>query len=122
MGVSEGGGGREQVSRDLGEQVRGRCKSPEADLSASLLSSPMQSRGMQSSCCVRNLGHTGGRVRTEEWQDPTGFEWTPSGCYANNRLYVGKQPCQAAPVETQVRDSGPGPSWQPWRREAVAGG
>lgn len=52
---------------------------------------------------------------------PLMFECTPSGCHVNNRLYVGKHSCQAAPVETQVRDGGLGPAWQRRRREVVAG-
>lgn len=39
---------------------------------------------------------------------PLTFEWTPSDCHVNNRLYVGKHPRKAAPVEAQVRDRGLG--------------
>lgn len=48
---------------------------------------------------------TGGREQRSV-KIPWMSESTPSDCQVNNRLYMGKQPRQAAPVETQVRDRG----------------
>lgn len=95
-----------------GQWGKSRHKGPEADLRARERESRVGvGSGESRASCA-------GNVSTQE-DGSRGVEET-SVRHVNNRLPVGKQPRQAAPEETQMRDKGLGQARPQWRREVVA--
>ena len=105
--------------KGAGQCEKSRYKGPEADLRARERESGVGlGSGNAEKLCWESQ-------RTGGWERMSGrilltSERTLSDCRVNYRPCGGKQPRQAAPVETQVRDTGLGPAWQQWGREVVA--